>query len=61
MNAYAISIISQLIAMALLAGVLIVNMYLASYSNAKKRIAVLCIALVFEVISWAFLIIHSLS
>lgn len=39
MNAYAISIISQLIAMALLAGVLIVNMYLASYSNAKKRIA----------------------
>lgn len=61
MDAYAISIISQLIAMALLAGVLIVNMYLASYSNTKKRIAVLCIALVFEVISWAFLIIHSLS
>ncbi len=61
MNAYAISIITQLIAMALVAGVLIVSMYFESYNNAKKRIAVLCIALVFEAISWTFLIMHQLS
>ena len=61
MNALVISMILQLIAIALFVGVLIVNAYLVSYSNAKKRIAVLCIALVFEAISWAFLIIHSLS
>lgn len=60
MDAFTISLITQLVSMALLAIVLIISMYAVSSGVKKKRIILLIISLVFEAISWAFLIIHSL-